>query len=773
MKKHLRWTPLILLVLASCGTTNGSSLGSSSSTSGSNSNASSVSIAPIDDAAFAYALSINRLEEVDFDINLDALVQSSNPQSQRLAVNGPRKNQTLSPGSVDIDTTEDTLTYSLIPDSSNVGLEFRNLNQGISANGLRSKDQVDTALSTISLVDTWVVYEQDKYLLQYDETTDVVSLYIANVGFSSPSDNTYSLKKITVQYTEFGDLLVEVYDAYRDESFTTFSHLRFIKDSLYEMSSDYWPGGVEEAIPTMGGPGWFKAVKDPNTGLWKYWRSGYYNAGFNVQTPNGWIQTYVRVAPEDQNPEDVASFNQMKVSSNAQENDVFYFDLNDFNQTQLTFYPSALDGWSSIKAPYSTSVLKNLKDWTPDNPDVALYETSEGRLIVDNGFEGAPIPTTVFASNVDDINGLGYVAYVAMSQVTISKNYRDMLDELLVLFNSNGLTYKHGDLNQLFKEVMDVTNNLNRLFNQFELNGVSGFSNLKVLRDVVAAEMDIIQSLPSTFVPLLTAFPSLNASELPPVVINGSAILSLASSTTGSVTFNSDTQTISTSTLSVSIPQTVLLTQGAAYTLKYGWFADGFVIPVGEETPVIYQGGTLTITGNLTLDVIPTVANTYRLVISLEKVNEESTLRISSYTAVPVASFEEISVELEAINGLVPNVTYQSNEGLTLTLRYQDIGAPSVKYLPLAQTFNGEDVGNVLSLTLMEGLTIEALLSDFEIFDNVDQQLIFNVSQLTLNDSAVESTLDLIQVGTYTYTLEDSAGNVTILTVIFTEPPVL
>lgn len=775
LKNHLRWTPLILLVLASCGTTNASSISIGSTVSTSSSASSSIldNTSSVSDAAFAYALSTDRLEEVDFNINLDALVDSTNPQSQRLAVGAPRRSQTQSPGTIEIDTTEDTLTYSSIPDSSNVGMEFRNLNMNITGIGLASKTQVDLALDTITVVDTWFVLQREQYLLQYDAANDVVSLSIANIGFSSENDSAFNLKKITVQYTNLGETLVEVYDAYREDNYATFGHLRFIQDSLYEWSSDTWVNGVAEERPMSGGPGWFKAIKDPQTNLWMYWRSTFFNAGFNIQTPNGWIQTYVRISPENQNPQDIALFNQIKVSSGGLENDVLSFGLSNSNQTWLTFYPTAFNGWSSIKAPYSSAVVRNLKDWTSVNPDVAVYETTAGTLILDNELNGSPIATTVRPWNIDDTNGQGYVGYVAESEVIIAKNYRDMLGDMLSLFTSYGLSYKHGDLSQLFTEVIDISNNLNLLFNQFELNGVSGFSTLKTLRDVVKAEMAIISSLPSTFAPLMTAFPSLTASETTPVVIIGNGLLELASSVIGLITVNSEDQSISTSTMSLSIPQNELLTQGESYALKYGWWADGFVIFVGEESPIVYQGDNLTINGTQTLSILPTVANTYRFVISLEKVSETSSLRISTYTAVSVFSFEEMRVELEATNGSIPTFTYQSTQGLILTLRYQDIGAPSVKYLPLDLTFNGEDVDNVLSLILTEGLTIEGLLSNFEIFDNIDQQLIFSLSQLTFNDGAVESILDLVQVGTYTYTLEDSAGNVTVLTVIFTEPTVL
>ena len=771
---------LFLLVLASCGTGASSTSGSSiisSTTSGSSIISSTTptssvpSITGVPNEAFEFALSTNRLQAVDFNISLDELIGSTQPLSRRKVDNTPRYTQTQSPGTTVIDTVNDTISYSNLPDSSNVGLEFRNLNAGITSTAESAKNQVDWAIGQLSVVNTWVDLGQEQYLLQYDQATDIVSLFIANSDFISEEDDTYMLKRITVQYTEQGELLVEVYDAQKTSGFAYFSHLSFIKGSLYEWSSDIWANGVREEVPMAGGPGWFKAIKNPETNLWMYWRSSYFNAGFNVQIPSGWIQTYVRIAPEDDNPsDDIARFNQIKVASGGLENDVLSFELYDSSDTNLTFYPSAFTGWSTIQAPFSSVDVKNLQDWTPINPDVAVYETTEAELVVDAMHDLDAIATTVRPSNIDDLEGEGYVGYVAESRVTLFSNYRTMLPTLLETFNTYGLGYKHGNLTDLFTDVIAVTNNLDRLFNQFELNGVSGFSTLETLRAVVDDEMDVITSLASTFTPLINLYPTLAFADLPPVVLNANELLNISDALTGTVSFNEETKVITTDNLSISLEPSVFLTPDSDYTLAYGWFVDGYVMTIGGETPVTYDGTTWSLTGGtMSLYDIPSQARTYQLVAYLVKVVGETSLRISAYTPVSVATFTETVITSEPMNGFESTAIYSENDGLFLTISYTDIQGPTVSYNPFDLTFTGTSETNVLSLTLPDNQTILDFAEAFTLTDNLDSSLLFDLSQLTWSEGIIESVLDLVQLGTYTYTIADSAGNETVLTIIITE----
>jgi hypothetical protein len=45
--------------------------------------------------------------------------------------------------------------------------------------------------------------------------------------------------------------------------------------------------------------------------------------------------------------------------------------------------------------------------------------------------------------------------------------------------------------------------------------------------------------------------------------------------------------------------------------------------------------------------------------------------------------------------------------------------------------------------------------------DNLDQNIIFSLEQFTYSEGEILSLNDLVGVGSYTYTLEDYAGNVT------------
>ena len=335
--------------------------------------------------------SLDRLSQVDLNVSLDALV-ATEPENvtfvnKNVLLNGSFFIES-SPGTVDIDTETDTLTYTDLVDSSNIGLEFRNLNQGISSYAEASKSEVDWALENISVENTWVTYFNRKLALSYDEKADIVTLISANIEFESSDDATYSLRQIAVYYNDLGQLVVDVYDAYQEGTFASFGRLTYIKDTLYEWSSDIWANGIKEENPMAGGTGWFKAYVSETTGLWMYFRSSDANISYNVQTPNGWLQTFIRVSEFDEVINDTAVFNYVKVATKGLENDVFSFQFEGTDQTYFRFYPTAFNGWTSITASYSEAELKNLQDWNPDlYEDVDLYDSYDASLVYDNNYQ--------------------------------------------------------------------------------------------------------------------------------------------------------------------------------------------------------------------------------------------------------------------------------------------------------------------------------------------------------------------------------------------------
>jgi hypothetical protein len=337
---------------------------------------------------------------------------------------------------------------------------------------------------------------------------------------------------------------------------------------------------------------------------------------------------------------------------------------------------------------------------------------------------------------------------------------------MLATFSDLGLGYDHGDLSQLFGEVIAITNNLDRLFNQFSLNGVAGFSTLETLRDVVEEEMDLISSLPARFVTLVSSYTEIEFSSLPPVVIGANGLLSINDAIEGSVTMNAN-GSISTSNLTVSLNPTVLLTPGANYAISYGWFVDGFIAPIGQGTAQLYSGSTFTIQGSETFNVTPTNANTYDLVMYLVKVIDENTnLRVSSVAFVPVENFEAITLTTESESGFeYTNVYTKVGNNLSVSVAVVDIQAPTMFYIPLEQSFQGVSEANVISIFVPVALPLIEIITFFDIVDNVDQNILFSLDQLTYSEGAILSLNDLIGAGTYTYTFEDTAGNETTLVI--------
>lgn len=722
--------------------------------------------------------SLDRLSQVDLNVSLDALV-ATEPENvtfvnKNVLLNGSFFNES-SPGTVDIDTETDTLTYTDLVDSSNIGLEFRNLNQGISSYAEASKSEVDWALENISVENTWVTYFNRKLALSYDEKADIVTLISANIEFESSDDATYSLRQIAVYYNDLGQLVVDVYDAYQEGTFASFGRLTYIKDTLYEWSSDIWANGIKEENPMAGGTGWFKAYVSETTGLWMYFRSSDANISYNVQTPNGWLQTFIRVSEFDEVINDTAVFNYVKVATKGLENDVFSFQFEGTDQTYFRFYPTAFNGWTSITASYSEAELKNLQDWNPDlYEDVDLYDSYDASLVYDNNYqetEETRASVMIMASNVDNVLGEYSVSYVAEASVIFNVNYLNLLPAMKERFETYGLTYKHGSLDQLFNETIETILNLERLFDQFELNNTRGFVDLEVYRSVLDAEMAYLHALPERYEEAFAGYETINYTELPVLSLDGLSFIDFNENTTGSVSFNPETETVSTTNLTFSLEPSVLLQENQNYTIVYGLYTNQAFVYIGEEAPVTFTGETLTMTGNqaLTGDTSLLQEARYVFVGYLARVTEDGHVRVSSVTALSVEAFTAASVS-RIDDGIETTVSYQNNDGLIVDVTKEDILAPYIiVYYPqfgnIGITFVGTREANVIEITFEEVVSLQSILENIQFIDNAPEAVIFGIDALTFNGENVTEFDADIEAGTYVITVSDTSGNITTLTI--------
>ena len=673
------------------------------------------------------------------------------------------------------DTASTNGTYTDLVDSSNIGLEFRNLNQGISSYAEASKSEVDWALENISVENTWVTYFNRKLALSYDEKADIVTLISANIEFESSDDATYSLLQIAVYYNDLGQLVVDVYDAYQEGTFASFGRLTYIKDTLYEWSSDIWANGIKEENPMAGGTGWFKAYVSETTGLWMYFRSSDANISYNVQTPNGWLQTFIRVSEFDEVINDTAVFNYVKVATKGLENDVFSFQFEGTDQTYFRFYPTSFNGWTSITASYSEAELKNLQDWNPDlYEDVDLYDSYDASLVYDNNYqetEETRASVMIMASNVDNVLGEYSVSYVAEASVIFNVNYLNLLPAMKERFETYGLTYKHGSLDQLFNETIETILNLERLFDQFELNNTRGFVDLEVYRSVLDAEMAYLHALPERYEEAFAGYETINYTELPVLSLDGLSFIDFNENTTGSVSFNPETETVSTTNLTFSLEPSVLLQENQNYTIVYGLYTNQAFVYIGEEAPVTFTGETLTMTGNqaLTGDTSLLQEARYVFVGYLARVTEDGHVRVSSVTALSVEAFTAASVS-RIDDGIETTVSYQNNDGLIVDVTKEDILAPYIiVYYPqfgnIGITFVGTREANVIEITFEEVVSLQSILENIQFIDNAPEAVIFGIDALTFNGENVTEFDADIEAGTYVITVSDTSGNITTLTI--------
>jgi hypothetical protein len=770
MKKMFKYVLMLGLILfmASCETT------------GSDKDPDDISTKDISDTLF---YSLDRLSLVDLDINLDALIEtapeSANTVSNRLFLN-TTKLQTQSPGTTTLDTEIDLITYSDIPDSSNIGLEFRNLNAGISSYALSSKERVDWALENIRIMDTWVILGNLKYQLSYDETEDIVTLSTANVDYQSEDDLTYNLTQIEVYYNDKGLLVVTVSDAYKIDGYANFGKLTFIPDVLYEWVSDTWVNGVLEKFPNSGGPGWFKAYKNEDTGLWMYLRSTDRNISFNVQMATGWIQTFVRLAGFEDAIIEKATFDYVKVGNQSLDNDVFTFNFVDGDFTTFTFYPTAFTGWSEITSKISETERKNLNDWNPTvNPFLDLYDTEKATIIFENAYVSADpieIETSVRSSNVDDINGDYYVAYVIESRIRIEDNYLNMLEPIKDRFKLYGFEYKYGSLEELFNETIETILNLPRIFDYFELSGVRGFTDLTKYQTVVEEELNSIHSLARRFDVAFELSPSVNFIDIEAFDLDEVSFINMNGIVSGAATYDPSTNRFDTSSIVVAINPSVLLQRDENYTIVYGLLSEQSFTYLGQELPVTYVGEAFNGNGGLNQELTKDQLfdGAFVLVGFIARVTDTGYIRVSNVSVIPFESFDE-TLEVVNENGFAIESKVTFNEGLFVTINTRDEEAPTITVNindgEIVQQFKGDLEENVINIEIDTNstLTLSQALESLSITDNSLELIQVALLNIEFNGASVSAFDQLLSVGTYVITISDSSDNVTQVRFVITQ----
>ena len=453
----------------------------------------------------------------------------------------------------------------------------------------------------------------------------------------------------------------------------------------------------------------------------------------------------------------------------------FHFNFEGTDQTHFRFYPTAFNGWTSITASYSEAELKNLQDWNPDlYEDVDLYDSYDASLVYDNNYqetEETRASVMIMASNVDNVLGEYSVSYVAEASVIFNVNYLNLLPAMKERFETYGLTYKHGSLDQLFNESIETILNLERLFDQFELNNTRGFVDLEVYRSVLDAEMAYLHALPERYEEAFAGYETINYTELPVLSLDGLSFIDFNANTTGSVSFNPETETVSTTNLTFSLEPSVLLQENQNYTIVYGLYTNQAFVYIGEEAPVTFTGETLTMTGNqaLTGDTSLLQEARYVFVGYLARVTEDGHVRVSSVTALSVEAFTAASVS-RIDDGIETTVSYQNNDGLIVDVTKEDILAPYIiVYYPqfgnIGITFVGTREANVIEITFEEVVSLQSILENIQFIDNAPEAVIFGIDALTFNgENVTEFDVD-IEAGTYVITVSDTSGNITILTI--------
>ena len=253
----------------------------------------------------------------------------------------------------------------------------------------------------------------------------------------------------------------------------------------------------------------------------------------------------------------------------------------------------------------------------------------------------------------------------------------------------------------------------------------------------------------------------MNLSDLPPSLDN--ALLTLPT-LNGTATFDNETQTISTSSVSITFPASSLLLAGASYTMMYALTKGQQLLVIGEEEAVEYSNSSLTFVGNATLTLPVWVeAGDYSLVTYVAKVDDESRIRLSNVALVPFTAFPSFSIAVGLENGFTLSLSASATSSFVATYAYEDTTAPIIYGVFNEEpfSFQGRSLDNVLSVSLMKEVPVYDFIQFLNFEDNSNETILFALDQLTFNGTIVDSFSNDLQVGGYEVLIQDASGNLT------------
>jgi len=654
-----------------------------------------------------------------------------------------------------------------------------------------SRKQADWAVDYLTVMDTWVIQDNFKYLLHYDEALDRVELYSVWT-YAEWSITAY--RKIYVYYNQKGEEVVETWDhqLYTDPTIPGYPGVMVYHNAIAGRDFNYYAIWLNENYEPSN-MRHYRGINMNDEGYYEY----YDNNMLMVSGDYGWYTINPMVNREQ---ESISFSNEpyITIYSPDASCDVMTIYGSEDNYVVEMSLPS-MTGVEALLVEEGGMLKKN-----QDSPDTQQFLINEGYALmpdwyemnkwdieVDSGFRTArgtfyaqhgtltsPITLQYVFVEIGNEGLRAYDHYHNYYGKIVIRIEAPSIDDLVTMLTNYmdqvGLSYKYGNTASLFKEFHDVYKNYQTIGEDVSIvhDGLTLPSDRYTsFEDYQKSEAAMVcyLNIESLLVSMLATKPSMPFNQLPSKNdLNAISLINTQNSLTGQLRLTEEG--IVTSGLQGTLRRSPLLQNNQQYSLYYALQVGGRLIELGHETPQTFAGQDLSFQGNMTFELPDhLMVGEYKLVVFYGKVVGDAFLRVSN----PIAwSFQDL-IESTQLNKddetetAIETKIINDQGKLLIKVSLVDAYAPKVTLGFDDTMYQFEQT--IQELLLPEGTTVEAFLSMVHINDNVDGPLKPDLSDLKKNQQSVALT-DLMTSGVWVYQVSDAFGLVTKITITIINP---
>jgi hypothetical protein len=761
-------------------------------------------------------LSVNRLENAKFDVDFSQIFDDTDSQSQAMKASSYLKDSFVRrmffPFYVDsvIDTgdyvhhpywidmfyhnelfVEPTLTdgYYIFDG----GLETYNdtaLNNLYEcAEGATTQAQLvaNWAVDNLTVMDTWVVDENNKYLLNYDSENDIVTVhYFMHIEF----DANYivdSYRKVSVYYNDKGEEVIENW-IYEVTTGTDPRQVNVYYNSIGARDFNYYNEELDSEGNSVGRH--YRGINKNKDGRFEY----YDNSLFMISGDYGWYQVYPRVDFENQ--QILFDSNPIfKVYNREGTSNVFEIYSVGMDNYRIKVFLPSMSGIDAVIAEEASLLVTNIDAESTQNwlisqgitplPDIYLFDDDIQYVTGFRTSAGDFLSTDpIYNNSVDLINAdinvrpegvreySHYYNYVVSLNFNVSASTMESaLDEITNYLTNAGVSYEFGDLDNILIETNDVYNNYNNLVKEVTfVNDIfdvdyypyKEYFNYHNLINYVQEYINIL----SEELYLIDTYEEVDISEIPnDIGLDDTTFFDLNQIITGTASISSND--IDTSNISITLPQSPIFQRDAEYSIFYSLAVGDKLFVINSEDGVLYNQQAFNLTGSLSeVASFNIPEGEYILTMFVGKVTDSGVIRISNVIPIPFEEFDSLTIVEDYGEYGYYNYNFAYDEGAGYVQKeFVDTMPPYVMISTEPEaifgeyTFSEEQIFNY-------GAAIVDLWSLFTyVNDNVDGDMnSFSYENVTHDTEIISSNDDILVPGVYTITFADSSGNETIIT---------